>query len=193
MKTLIRHLTLALLPLALISAPAFAGDASHEFTNSIDAAVPALKGAPHIFLPKAHALNLAEIRAGVLGRSQACSASVRNYGRQLFNDHNLNDRQVISLVQFKRVAISPAPFDAWELANVRRQNIAINRLANIRSCNFDRQYLLSMVDAHNFAISVFTTALASSRDSQTRAYIQRTLPGLRMHLGMARSLLNRIR
>jgi putative membrane protein len=54
--------------------------------------------------------------------------------------------------------------------------------------DFDKAYIKAMVDGHQSAVSDFEKASKNTKDADVKAWVDKTLPTLRMHLDSAKAI-----
>jgi putative membrane protein len=149
---------------------------------------PGGAGAPEMILPKMHALNNAEIQAGNLAIKKACRAEVRQFGQALVADHSANNTQVGELAHSKGVSPRKVYWNETEQQNLNQHEQNMAHLRSMTTCDFDSAFASAMVNAHTFAVSLASSALAEASDEDVKTYLQNTIPKLREHLERAKSL-----
>lgn len=142
-------------------------------------AAPAAAAPPRQFLTKAIEGDNSEMRLGALAEQRAASPGVRDFGRSLQSDHAEARRQAVAVAQ--RMGVAPTERMAPEASAERR------KLARLSGRAFDREFARYMVEDHRKDIRDFETQ-ARGPEPQTAELARQTLPALRKHLDMARSL-----
>lgn len=143
-------------------------------------------------LAKLHFVNIVEIDASELALERACSSSVEAYALYLYDHHSHLDRAVRQLAAVKQVSVNRITFQPWEMANVNKHMAMMKRLENMKTCRFDRQFLITMRDDHNFAAQMISLAIAGERDMQVRGFLTSTLTVIRNHRQIAMDLLKEL-
>jgi putative membrane protein len=159
-------------------------------TGLVLTSAQAATGEAQVILPKMNTINTMEIEAGQLGADKACDADVKAFGAQMVTDHTANNAQVTALATAHASDLNAVAFSAEEQAQIDEQKQTVEDLKTITDCSFDKAFLQSMIDAHEFAIGVVTEASTATPDTDVLDYLKTTLPTLQDHKQMATDLLN---
>lgn len=131
------------------------------------------------FLSDAVKGDNSESMLGALAQKRGQSAGVRAYGRMLERDHGQAKVDAVSVARRERVAI-PAGVMPEADAEYRK-------LQKLSGMAFDREFARYMVEDHQKDISEFEDQVKTGNRT-TAMLAGRTLPHLRQHLKVARSL-----
>jgi putative membrane protein len=132
------------------------------------------------FLKKAAQANLAEIEAGKLAQAKASRADIRSFGEKMVEDHGQTLRELQAIAQKKGVELPQAPDEA-------HQALA-DSLSRASGKEFDQIYIKNAgVADHKAARELFTSG-TRSKDTEIRAFAEKTLPAIVHHGEMAQSL-----
>jgi len=140
-------------------------------------------------LAKAHTFNQSEMKGGTLAQDKACGPSVRQFGKELYVDHKAADQKLTDIGQQQGFDLQKPAFSAWELQNLQKQEAAMDALQSKSDCTFDHDFLMAMVDGHQFAITVITQSRDASQSQVARDYFNSLLPTMQLHLETAQRLL----
>lgn len=132
------------------------------------------------FLNNAAAAGLAEVETGRLAAERAERAEVKDYARQLVDDHSQANERLKALAQEKGVTLPTRPD-----ADHRR---VLEKLKRKSGAKFDAAYIEHMIDDHQEAIELFERTARKTEDEAIRAYASGTLPTLRHHADLAVAL-----
>jgi putative membrane protein len=132
------------------------------------------------FLTRAAMMDMAEIQTGRLAVSQGASESVRQFGQRMIDDHTRTSQQLMQMA-------SPAGFMPPQTLDAKHQAVAA-KLARLTGAEFDRAYMRQMVKDHQEAISLYQRQSTRGTMPDLRSFAAATLPALREHLTMARSM-----
>jgi putative membrane protein len=132
------------------------------------------------FMTKAAMMDMAEIQTGRLAVSQGASESVRQFGQRMIDDHTRTSQQLMQMA-------SAAGFTPPQTLDAKHQAAAA-KLARLTGAEFDRAYMKQMVKDHQEAVSLYQRQSARGAMADLRAFASATLPALREHLTMARSM-----
>lgn len=134
------------------------------------------------FVTKVAARTVYEIEVSKLAADRAVSPAVRDYARRVAQDDTLMNDELVVLMAAHGVA--PPKGLAAEKSN------KLHRLASLpRSDAFDNGYIrvVGMEDRRK-AIAMFESARRNVRDRDLRAWIDRSLTVMRVHLANAQGI-----
>lgn len=132
------------------------------------------------FMMKAAMMDMAEIQTGRLAVSQGASESVRQFGQRMIDDHTRTSQQLMQMA-------SAAGFTPPQTLDAKHQAVAA-KLARLTGAEFDRAYMKQMVKDHQEAVSLYQRQSTRGTMADLRSFASATLPALREHLTMARSM-----
>lgn len=132
------------------------------------------------FVDEASAKGLAEIETGKMALRKGTSQEVKDFAQKMINDHTAANRELAAIAKGKDLDVA----DDAELMNQAKAFILKQRDGE----SFDRAYANNQVVAHEQTIELFREANADLRDPELKAFVQKTLPKLEMHLRMAQDL-----
>jgi len=110
-----------------------------------------------------------EIRMSQLALSHTGNGRVRQLAQMMIRDHSAMDSQLGAVSRMGRMP----PSDAG----------AIAELATLTGPQFDRRYLVAMLNDHRDAIALFQDASRNARTDAARRVATNALPKLQGHLG----------
>ena len=166
MKTPIRFLSAAAMATAVLSAPL----ALAAGTTPTHAAV---------FMKKAIAGNLSEIKVGELAQRKGATEGVRHFGEVLEQDHSKANQKAIAAASSMGVTPPSEP-------TPKEQRI-YQHLASLSGAKFDKAFVKAMVKDHQHDIAKYTRE-AKATNSPASNYAETVLPDLHKHLRIAESL-----
>ncbi|HJZ86578.1 MAG TPA: DUF4142 domain-containing protein [Polyangia bacterium] len=140
-------------------------------------------------LRRLHRANQTEIEAGRIATANAGSKAVRAYGEHLMKDHRAADAKIVALAKKKDIDLVSE--DALAQDERREQAEMLARIRALKGHEFDREFLNSMVTAHDQAISLIVSAQESVTDADARALLADLLPTVKEHRKTAADLLER--
>jgi len=134
-----------------------------------------VKHADSNFLKKAAKAGDEEINISTVAASRTSNPQVRELAQMIANDHQGVGAKLASLAALKGVQLPAREMGApkWEKKDGK---------------DFDKDYLKEMVDAHQDAVDLFSSA-AKSDDAEVAAFASQQLPKLQAHLSRAKELL----
>jgi putative membrane protein len=132
------------------------------------------------FMQQAAASDTFEISTGNLALQKGTLADVKAFGQMIVQDHTMSSKELKALAAQKGVVI-PKTIPQEKLAK-------ITLLSGLSGPAFDRTFAAQQVDAHKEAIALFEQADQDIADAQVQAFVDKSLPILRMHLQHAEQL-----
>jgi putative membrane protein len=132
------------------------------------------------FFEKAGQAGLAEVQAGRIAESKGTSAEVREFGALMAEHHGEANEKLAALAKAKGVTLPAAPSQG--------QMDAMKALQTRDGARFDQAYLAEQVKAHEEAVQLLKSEIASGQDADTRAFARELLPTVESHLRMAYQL-----
>ncbi len=135
-------------------------------------------GASKKFITEAIQGDLAEVQVGELAQQKGTTDAVRNFGKQLVNDHKENQAKAQQVADDLGVKPPSSPS--------AKQRAVYSKLKSLSGTKFDRTFARDMVKDHEEDIKKFQKQASAS--GPTGDFAKNTLPTLRKHLDMAKSL-----
>src|SRR5690606_3561100 len=134
------------------------------------------------FVTKASNSNTFEVAAGTLAITKSDNQQVKNYGNKMIEDHTAVGIELSALAQSKDWTI-PTELEAQE-------KIKLATLTALTGTAFDKEYAKIMVESHEDAINLFTTASGSNgvMDMELKSFASGKLLALKTHLEEAQIL-----
>jgi putative membrane protein len=126
------------------------------------------------FAVEAASGGLAEVELGKLAQTKGSNAEVKGFGEMMVKDHSKANEELKTIAEAKGITLPPAPGEA--------QQKVIADLTGKTGSDFDKNYIDAMVKDHKKDISLFEDASKSLKDPQLKAFVDKTLPTLKMHL-----------
>ena len=136
------------------------------------------------FLQNAYEDGLAEVKAGELGQSKSANADVKAFADHIVADHSKANAELKTLSDNKKVSLSESPSLVAQ---------AKGKLLDAKSGDsFDKAFADAMVNDHKKAIEAFEKAASEGQDPDVKAFAEKILPTLKMHLSMAEELQGKV-
>jgi putative membrane protein len=132
------------------------------------------------FLQFAGTAGLMEIKAGKMAKEHATSPKVREFAERMIKDHADADKELKRVATALDVSLPKVlPRDHQEVAE---------KMAKMRGRDFDQAYMEQMVKDHEKVVERFTAATKEAKNERVRAFAEKTLPTLKEHLELARTV-----
>jgi len=137
------------------------------------------------FVTKASQANLEEVALGVLGQQKAQSESVKAFAKRMETDHSKAEQELMTAAE--EAKLTP-PTDLPPEAKA-----TMERLKKLSGMAFDREYMKVMVMGHEKAIRLFTMEVEKGSHPALTGYAKTSLPTLKEHLSMAKSIQSQLK
>ena len=124
--------------------------------------------------------SLLEIRSSEQALSKATNQEVKNFAQQMITEHQKGYQDLKMMQNAKNQTVST------EL--LPKHQRWYSKLMAEDPKEFDDEYMELQVEAHREAVELFDNAARGHQDNELRAYAEKTLPNLRMHLETAKRI-----
>jgi putative membrane protein len=121
-----------------------------------------------------------EVQLGELAKQKAVSPAVRGFGERMVADHSKANEELQQIVT-RKGATPPTSLS-------HKENSELERLQKLSGKDFDKAYANLMVTDHKKDVKEFQDAARDLKDSDLRAFAQKTLGTLEQHYGMAKQM-----
>jgi putative membrane protein len=132
------------------------------------------------FVMEAAEGGMMEVQLGQVAVAKATSADVKQFGQRMIDDHSKANDELTGLASSKGITL-PTALDAKHQAEV-------DRLSKLSGADFDRHYMMMMVEDHNKDVAAFDRESKSGKDPDVKAWAAKTLPTLKEHQTMAKDV-----
>jgi putative membrane protein len=132
------------------------------------------------FLVEAASGGLMEVQLGQIAQTNAASPKVKEFGQQMVTDHSKANDELKALAASKNITIPTTPGEDHQKH--------INDLKDKKGADFDKAYMSMMVDDHEEDVKKFDNEANKGNDAEIKSFAARTVPILRHHLEMAKSV-----
>lgn len=134
------------------------------------------------FVTRVAAKGMYEVEVSKLAAERALSPAVRGFARTMVTHHGQMNNEIVALMSARGIA-PPRGLAADKATK-------LHRLASLeRSEAFDNGYIRVVgIEDHRSAIAMYEKARREVRDRELRAFIDRSLTTMRMHLQMAQGV-----
>lgn len=132
------------------------------------------------FLESAAQAGHLEVQASQLALEKARDAGVKAFAQKMIDDHGKAGQQLAALAQGKGYKVPTEP-SLMQMARLKA--------LGLRDEGFDKAYAEEIgVGAHEDAVALFEKASNEVKDPDIKQFAIQTLPTLRQHLQMAKTL-----
>jgi putative membrane protein len=126
------------------------------------------------FVVQAGEGGLAEVRQSEVARQKATNDEVKAFAERMVADHGKANEELQQLATNKGLVVPTA-------LNEQHQK-AVEHLQGLSGREFDRAYMMHMVEDHQKVVALFENAEKTAQDAELKAWISGKLPTLREHL-----------
>jgi putative membrane protein len=137
------------------------------------------------FIETAAMNNMAEIRMGELALEKGTDELVREFAQQMISEHTVAQDELKQI--FDRYEEDNENLEWPENLNEKNEDLR-DDLEDMNGFSFDSMYMATQVAAHQEAENAFETQVNSGQDATTKAYANKYLPKIQMHLERADSI-----
>lgn len=132
------------------------------------------------FLKESASAGMLEVQLGKLAQEKGQSQEVKDYGRQMVEDHQKANDKLKQILQKEKVEL---PSDLLD----KHQEI-LDRFQNLEGAEFDQAYARQMVQDHQDVVSAFEKAQERIENQEIKTWVENTTRHVRHHLEKARDL-----
>jgi putative membrane protein len=133
----------------------------------------------HHFMMEAARGGMMEVQVAQMAQQKAASDEVKQYARQLEQDHSKANEKLKAIAQERGVQLP---------SDLGPHQAMVSQLNNLSGEEFDRQFMKMQVQHHKKDINQFRKQTKSSMDSDLREFASSNLPTLEQHLRQAQTL-----
>jgi putative membrane protein len=148
--------------------------------NSADRAAGNLSYGDRNFVEETARDGMAEVEMARLAEQKASNPRVKEYARQLVEDHTKANEELKRIAAAQHFA-APAEIDG----GARRK---IDNLKELSGTKFDHEFLKHSIEDHEDNIKDFEEMTKDAENQDLKHFASTTLPRLHHHLEMARNL-----
>ena len=124
--------------------------------------------------------GMAEVELGNLAVQRGSADAVKQFGKTMVDDHSAANTELAQLAATKGITLR-ATLDA-------KHQALVTKLSKLTGTAFDKTYSKEMLSDHTKAVSKFERQSTRGGDADLKAFAAKTLPTLKNHLEMAKSL-----
>jgi putative membrane protein len=132
------------------------------------------------FMTKAASGGMLEVQLGQQVAQKATTPEAKQFAQQMVTDHTKGNNELKALAAQKNITL---PTTLGE----DQQKIYDDVLAE-KGADLDKKYVSAMLTDHQEDIKEYQGAVTQSSDTDIKAYAQKNLPMLQMHLGMLQKM-----
>lgn len=132
------------------------------------------------FMKKAAEGGMAEVKMGEIAASKAQMPELKAFGQKMVTDHSKANDDLKAVAAKKNATLPTAVSD--------EQKEGIDKLSKLSGADFDKEYVKMMVDDHEKDVADFQKQADSGSDADIKAFAARTLPVLKSHLEIIKTI-----
>jgi putative membrane protein len=132
------------------------------------------------FMTKVADVGMTEVKLGQMAQDKATSQRVKDFGAMMVKDHTAAGDELKNMARQKNVTLPET------MSNDHQKKT--DDLNKKTGKDFDKAYMKAMVDGHQSTVSDFEKASKNTKDADVKAWVDKTLPTLRMHLDSAKAI-----
>ena len=142
----------------------------------------AVAASPANFVDEAFAAGIAEIETSRMAIGKTSSTDIESYAVEMIKDHTDANRDLKEIAQKHDLQVST---DEQILNKAKKLMLQVQE-----GDSFDAAYAANQVKAHEDAIELFKQQIKDPGSPELKAFAEKYLPKLEMHLGMAKKLVD---
>ena len=143
---------------------------------------PAMANSPADFVEKVAATSVAEIETSRMAIGKTSSTDIESYAVEIIKDQTDANRDLKKIASEQDL---PVPTHEQILSKAKPMMLEVQE-----GDSFDAAYAANQVKAHEDAIELFKQQIKDPGSPELKAFAEKYLPKLEMHLGMAKKLVD---
>lgn len=155
------------------------GNTSTDTTNKMSGTMSVDKSTSE-FMVKVADVGMTEVKLGQMAQDKGMNPRVKDFGAMMVKDHSAAGDELKNLAGQKNVTLPATVGDDHQKK--------IDDLNKKSGKDFDKAYVKAMVDGHQSAVNDFEKASKDTKDADIKAWVDKTLPTLKMHLDSAKAI-----
>ncbi len=132
------------------------------------------------FVMEAAMGGIMEVELGRMAAQLGSSDAVKQFGQRMVDDHSKANDELKALAASKNISL-PTELD-------EKHKNELTKMQKLTGPEFDTAYSKAMLKDHEKDVAAFEKQSTKGDDADIKAFAAKTLPTLREHLEMARSL-----
>lgn len=133
----------------------------------------------HSFMMNASIGGMQEITSANVALKKAKNTELKSFAAMMIKDHTRIGTQLMQIIKTEGYSLPPQATEKVLPNAVLTENSGVD---------FDRVYTDLMIADHQATVSLFENYAAVGKDTQLKAFAQRTLPTLKEHLAAIKAL-----
>jgi putative membrane protein len=137
------------------------------------------------FMTKVADVGMTEVKLGQMAQDKGMSQRVKDFGAMMVKDHTAAGDELKNMARQKNVTLPET------MSNDHQKKT--DDLNKKTGKDFDKAYMKAMVDGHQSTVNDFEKASKDTKDADVKAWVDKTLPTLKMHLDSAKAIQKSLR
>lgn len=118
--------------------------------------------------------GMTEVAVAKLAQTKTTNAKVKEFADMMVADHGKANDELMALAKSKNITLPNT------ISNDKQKEM--EELNKKNGAGFDKAYVDAMVDGHKKTISLFEDESKNAKDPDLKAFVDKTLPTIKMHL-----------
>jgi putative membrane protein len=156
-----------------------------DTTNKMSTGTMSVDKSTSEFMTKVADVGMTEVKLGQMAQDKGMSQRVKDFGAMMVKDHTAAGDELKSMARQKNVTLPET------MSNDHQKKT--DDLNKKTGKDFDKAYMRAMVDGHQSTVSDFEKASKDTKDADVKAWVDKTLPTLKMHLDSAKAIQKSLR
>ncbi|MBC7401419.1 MAG: DUF4142 domain-containing protein [Mucilaginibacter sp.] len=120
--------------------------------------------------------GMTEIALSKLAIDRATNAKVKEFANMMVMDHSKAGEELMSVAKTKNITLPDS-------VNADSKKAIADLSAKKAGADFDKAYVDKMVSDHKATVDMFESASKNLKDADLKAFVDKTLPTVKGHLG----------
>jgi len=151
-----------------------------DTTNKMSTGTMSVDKSTSEFMTKVADVGMTEVKLGQMAQDKGMSQRVKDFGAMMVKDHTAAGDELKSMARQKNVTLPET------MSNDHQKKT--DDLNKKTGKDFDKAYMKAMVDGHQSTVNDFEKASKDTKDADVKAWVDKTLPTLKMHLDSAKAI-----
>ena len=151
-----------------------------DTTNKMATGTMSVDKSTSEFMTKVADVGMTEVKLGQMAQDKATSQRVKDFGAMMVKDHTAAGDELKNIARQKNVTLPETMSNDHQ-----KKTDDLNKKAGK---DFDKAYMKAMVDGHQSTVNDFEKASKNTKDADVKAWVDKTLPTLKMHLDSAKAI-----
>jgi len=156
-----------------------------DTTNKMSTGTMSVDKSTSEFMTKVADVGMTEVKLGQMAQDKGMSQRVKDFGAMMVKDHTAAGDELKSMARQKNVTLPET------MSNDHQKKT--DDLNKKTGKDFDKAYMKAIVDGHQSTVNDFEKASKDTKDADVKAWVDKTLPTLKMHLDSAKAIQKTLR